>query len=201
VGRIRDQLNEKLQLVAFVKRSAYEILPFRLVSPNLSGGSETQRDKYRVRQYVNGLHPEYNGLNRFEVKVADSLDELGSSWCRNPVGQGYGIPIPELGSDNIWFYPDFLVWTEHAIWALDPKGKHLFESAVTDKLLDLASVKGLSFPIKVALILEGQYNRDSEGNWSRKNKEGYTLVLRTTKGPRPEHGTNVKALLEKMITG
>jgi type III restriction enzyme len=196
VDAIRDKLNEKLQLVSFGLRNSYAIPGFKLVSPDLSGGSDVQRQKYRVRHYQHAIHPEYNALNAFEVRVADALDEMGSAWCRNPVS-GYGIPIPELGSDSIWFYPDFLFWNDPVVWALDPKGKHLLEPAITDKLLDLSNVKGLTPTIKVALLLEGQYRRDTEGHWSRKQKDGYTLVYRTRK-LITEHETSLKNLLEKL---
>jgi type III restriction enzyme len=182
---IRTQLNEELSLMSLGRHGIYEVQPFRLVSPNIESVSETQREKYKVRKYSNSVHEEYNGMNSFEVKVAEALDSLGKTWCRNPVG-GYRIPIAELGADTIWFYPDFLLWTENELWAIDPKGKHILEAAVAQKLLDLSDIKGLTKPVRVAFVLEGSYIVDKQGAFIRHSKVGMTLVRKTSRGVRSQ---------------
>ncbi len=200
VQQIREELNSQFRLVALGRHGVYKPKPFNLVSPNIAGVPSTSREKYRVRHYSNAIHPEYNGMSEFEVKVADALDTLGHPWSRNPANKdGYRIPIPELGSDTIWFYPDFLLWTADTVWAIDPKGKHLLDTAVTQKLLDFSSVKGLQTQLKVVFVLEGSFVADRQGSWSKTGKEGFTLVKKATTGPRGYQYTNVQALVRALI--
>jgi hypothetical protein len=51
-------------------------------------------------------------------------------------------------------------------WAIDPKGKYLLEAAVTQKLLDLGSMKNITPSIRVAFVLEGSYTVDQQGVFS-----------------------------------
>jgi len=197
VDRIKEQLNEMLQLVDEGKYGVYTVKPFKLTSPDITGVSDTQREKYKVRQYKNAVHREYNGLNSFEAQVAAALDTLGKPWCRNPVG-GYRIPIPQLGADDIWFYPDFLLWVDKAIWALDPKGKHLLEAAVQSKLLYLNTSTTPSTPIRIALLLEGHYTRDAEQRWSKAGKEGYTFIKRVGGDVKPRHFQSITAMVQAL---
>jgi type III restriction enzyme len=197
IGLVRDRLNDEFRLKSLGRHGIYTVPPFKLVSPDVAGVSDTLREKYRVRRYQNAVHEEYNGLNGFEVRVAEALDTLGLLWCRNPVN-GYGIPIPELGADTIWFYPDFLLWTDKEVWAIDPKGKHILEAAVAQKLLDLSSIEGLTKPIRIAFVLEGSYVLDTQGSWSKTGREGYTLVKKTTTGPKARAFTQVQPLVEAL---
>ena len=110
---MEERLNEKFLLKGLGRHGIYTVKPFKLVSPDVDGGTESYREKYKVRRFKNSLHAEYNDFNPFELKVAEALDNLSKPWCRNPVGKdGYKIPIQELGSDTIWFYPDFLLWSK-----------------------------------------------------------------------------------------
>ena len=99
--------------------------------------------KIQSSPFKHWLHREYNGFNPCELRVAEALVSLKLTWCRNPVGKdGYRIPIQELGSDTVWCYPDFLLWTENDVWARDRKGKHLVVAAVAEKFMDLSGAKG-----------------------------------------------------------
>jgi len=181
IGTIRAGLDQRLEIEEEdAEYDIYNVKPFNLVSPDITGVTDTLREKYKVRDdYENAVHTAYNGLNAFERKVAEALDSLGKPWCRNPVGEGYfRIPIPQLGADDIWFYPDFLLWTNKEIWALDPKGKHIREAAVQNKLLDLPTSGRITLPVKIALILEGTYVHDAQQKLSKDTKDGFTLVKR-----------------------
>ena len=195
---MRDRLNGEFRLFCRGRHGVYHVKPFKLVSPDITGVSEINREKYKVRRYANALHADYNGLNSFEVRMADALDALGNTWCRNPV-KDYGIPIAELGADTVWFYPDFLLWTDKEIWAIDPKGKHLAEAAVTQKLLDMTGIEGLDIPIRVALVLEGSYVINPQGTFSRNNKEGFTLIRRTTTGPKAVMYQNMAPMMQDLV--
>ena len=182
VAGIRDKLQAEFRLSAKSKNSAYQVPPFKMSSPDLTGGTELQREKYRVRAYKNAVHAEYNGMNAFELAVADALDGLGLAWCRNPAvaSSGYAIPIPQLGAEVENFYPDFLLWTDSKIWAIDPKGAHLKEGAAQSKLFDVANIPNMATPVHAALILQGKhtYNPNSDSWTSDKKSPGYTLVRR-----------------------
>lgn len=181
ISAIREDLNDQFQLRGLGKHGGFDTKPFNLVSPDIETASDSYRLKYKVRPFENSLHPEYNGFNPFELKVALALDDLGLPWCRNPANPtGYRIPIQELGSDTIWFYPDFLLWaSDDEVWALDPKGKHLLEAAVIHKLLDVSSIKGISPTIKVGMIVEGKFSIDQQGSFTKSGKDGVTLVRRS----------------------
>lgn len=201
VPQIKERLNEKFLLRGLGRHGVYSVKPFKLVSPDIDGGTEAYREKYKVRRFKNALHAEYNGFNPFELKVAEALDAIGKPWCRNPVGKdGYKIPIQELGSDTIWFYPDFLLWSkQNEVWAIDPKGKHLLEAAVTHKLLDLGSMKNISPLIRVAFVLEGSYTVDQQGVFSRTGREGYTLVRKPGTKPKAVPFTDIKTMLKELL--
>jgi hypothetical protein len=199
---IRGQLNELFSLASLGKHGVYEVKPFNLVSPDITGVTDAIREKYKTRRYTNSLHAEYNGMNPFEGDVATALDSLQHPWCRNPATKdGYRIPIPELGADNIWFYPDFLLWTKTKIWAIDPKGKHLLEAAVVQKLLDLSSVSHMKPQMQIAFLLEGTYNLDNQGSWNKAGKDGFTLVKRTATGPKPQHSQSLQSLVASLVKG
>ena len=55
-------------------------------------------------------------------------------WVRNPSNGGYSIPLLDKG-DTRHFYPDFLVWQDDLIFAIDPKAGHLLTKDAGRKLL------------------------------------------------------------------
>ena len=198
---IKNQLNEKFLLRSLGRHGVYSVQPFKLISPDVDGGTESYREKYKVRCFQNSLHAEYNGFNPFELEVAVALDETGRPWCRNPVGKdGYKIPIQELGSDTIWFYPDFLFWAStDEVWVLDPKGRHLIEGAVPPKLLDLSGLRNMKPTLRVAFILEGSYTIDQQGLFSKNGKEGYTLVRKPGTTPKAVHAASIRELVKPLL--
>lgn len=201
VPQIKEKLNEKFLLKGFGRHGVFTVKPFKLVSPDIESGTEAYRQKYKVRHFQNALHAEYNGFNPFELRVAEALDDLARPWCRNPVGKdGYKLPIQELGSDTIWFYPDFLLWTKpNQVWAIDPKGSHLREAAVAHKLLDLGSMKNISPTIRVAFILEGGYIIDQQGLFSKTGSQGFTLVRKPGTKTKATPFTNLKTLVQELL--
>lgn len=201
IPQIKEKLNDKFLLKSFGRHGVFSIKPFNLVSPDIESGMEVYRQKYKVRRFNNSLHSEYNGLNSFEVDVAEELDDLGKPWCRNPVGKdGYRLPIQELGSDTIWFYPDFLFWAKpKEVWAIDPKGNHLREAAVAHKLLDLGSLKNISPTIRVAFILEGGYIIDQQGLFSKTGSQGFTLIRKPGTKTKATPFPSLKALVKELM--
>ena len=194
---ILQQLNSEFRL-EFEPDQEYVVKPFNLVSPDLQIDDAKKRDRYKVRRYHNSLHQEYNGMNPFEVKVAEALDSLGLEWCRNPSQTGYGIPIPEIGEGTTDFYPDFLLWSPKEIWAIDPKGRHLINDAIYHKMMGVSDVDGLPIKIRVALILEGEFRLGVNQRPQPVGKKGYTLILKRNGSIREKHSDNLKSLIRTL---
>lgn len=200
VDMIVAKLNEEFRLVSMGKLKPFVIQPFKLVAPNASGTSDIIRERYKVRSYTNALHPEYNGMNSFEVQIADALDSLGKRWCRNPSrGNGYSIPIPQLGSGTDAFYPDFLLWNGQDVWALDPKGKHLTTEAITRKLLDLQTISRLKVKLQVAFMVEGHGTVDRFGHYDAGTPGGCTLIRRTSAGIKHSHHSSPIEMAQSLL--
>ena len=173
---IRQELNGLFRL-EYEPDDPYELGSFNLVAPDLKTDDETKRERYRVRQYQHALHAQYNGLNSFEVKVAEALDTLGLDWCRNPSKTGYYIPIAELGEGTTKFYPDFLLWTPKCLWVIDPKGPHITNDAIHNKLLGVSDVDGMPIKVRVALTLQGRYVLGPNNRPQKQSSDGYTLIF------------------------
>ena len=83
-----------------------------------------------VVAFKHAVHEGYSGLNQtLEVPLAKALDKSGLSWCRNPSQSGYGIPLVAPGRTKN-FYPDFLVWQESDVFAIETKGAYLHSDAI-----------------------------------------------------------------------
>ncbi|WP_375416382.1 hypothetical protein [uncultured Hymenobacter sp.] len=191
---VEQELNGYFRL-EYEPDDPYELKPFNLVAPNLAVDDTAKRAKYQVRTYQNALHAEYNGLNRFEVLVADALDNLGLDWCRNPAQTGYYIPIAEIGEGTTKFFPDFLLWTKKCLWAIDPKGPHITNDAIHNKLLGVSDVDGMPLKVRVALILEGRYVLGHNYRPHRQGSDGYTLIIKEGGMPRSNRYDSLDSLV------
>lgn len=132
--------------------------------------SEITVQKEGAQRFKHSLHRLYDDLNPFETSFAFALDECGYDWCRNVSRVGYGIPLITLGPTKN-FYPDFLVWKNKSVFAIETKGAHLLSDAVARKLLRIDAASASSVKIKVCLISEGTWNSATE----RVDEEGYTV--------------------------
>lgn len=184
--QILTQLNNEFRL-EYEPDQVHVVKPFNLVSPDVYSDDIAKRERYRVRTYKNALHDEYNGMNPFEVQVADALDSLGLQWCRNPSKTGYSIPIPVIGEGTAGFYPDFLLWTDKCLWAIDPKGAHLINDAIQTKLMGVSDVDGLPLKIRVALVLQGEYILGAADRPVKRGDTGCTLIFKRNVGVRAKH--------------
>ena len=199
VTTILSQLNDEFRLV-HERDQKYEVKPFNMVSPDLQIDDLVKRERYKVRRYVNALHEEYNAMNPFEVEVAAALDALKMQWCRNPSKTGYSIPIPEIGQGTNNFYPDFLLWAPKCLWAIDPKGAHLMNDAIRNKMLGVSDVDGLKLKIRVALIVQGRYSMDGDNRPKLQIGDGCTLIHKPNTGPKARAFDSPQQLVEYLIT-
>lgn len=194
---ILRKLNDELHLV-YEPDSEFSVKPFNLISPNLHTDDLVKRERYKVRKFAKGLHEEYNGLNPFEVEIADALDISNMNWCRNPSKTGYGIPIPEVGEGTVNFYPDFLAWSSNCLWAIDPKGAHLINDAIYKKILGVSDVEGLPYKIRVAFVLQGQYVLTAQDRPQQQSKLGCTLITKTNAGIRAKQFSKTTDLVVQL---
>ena len=72
------------------------------------------------------------------------------------------------------YWPDFLVWVDKAVVAIDTKGDHLLAEASVGKLFDIDT---LGEPAKVVLrlISEGEAEALPSGQINRIGKHGFTV--------------------------
>lgn len=190
-------LNDEFRLV-YEYDEVYDVKPFNLVSPDLYFEDENKRERYKVVSFDNALHTEYNGLNAFELEIAEALDCMGLTWCRNPSKTGYGIPIPEIGEGTTSFYPDFILWSEKCLWAIDPKGAHLINDAIFSKLMGISDINDIPLKIRVALILQGNYILGINGRPMQQGKDGCTLIYKRNVGVRAKHFLTANALVKDL---
>ena len=132
--------------------------------------SEQHVDLDNAVRFRNALHRAYDGLNPFEQQFAKALDKTGYAWARNIPRSGYGIPLITLGSTKN-FYPDFLVWKDKSVFAIDTKGAHLLAEAAARKLLRIEAPSRSSAKVKVRLVSEGRWNQTAQ----QVDDEGYTV--------------------------
>lgn len=130
-------------------------------------------DEANSESFTRALHASYSGLNGLEQRFARALDKTQRAWVRNPKGGGFHIPLLSLGGTTT-FWPDFLVWVDKTVVAIDTKGHHLLQEASAGKLFDIDT---LGEPAKVALRLvsEGKSEARSTGEIARVGKDGFTV--------------------------
>lgn len=111
-------------------------------------------------EFENSVHERYSDFNAFELDFAKELDKTNLVWMRNPRNGILKIKLLDgKGTDN--FNPDFIVWTDTTIYALDTKGNHLIYEDKTRKLFNLEKAsQGKDLIIK--LITEKKYNANSQ---------------------------------------
>lgn len=153
--------------------------PFRVSSVHVDPG--------RMELFSNALHEGYSDLNPDELVYARAIDGLGFPWTRNPVNGGFRIPLLEKG-DRRNFYPDFLLWRDGLVFALDPKGEHLLARDSGIKLLDIRD-ESKARRVVVRLFTKGKWKDQA----NRLSKDGHTVwLLRSGK----LHGRHFSALTD-----
>ncbi|WP_010170110.1 hypothetical protein [Bacillus coahuilensis] len=120
-------------------------------------------------RYRNSVHEGYSGLNNLEKTFAKAIDNCGLKWLRNPSRGYFEIPLLDLARNNN-FNPDFIVWSENSIIAIDTKGDHLISQDSATKLFHLDSI-GPGKPVKIRLVTEGKWDDER----TKRGKQGYTV--------------------------
>lgn len=122
-----------------------------------------------VNPFLNAIHQGYDDLNPFELDFAKRIDKSGLTWCRNPSRSGYSIPLPEPGK-TLNFFPDFLVWKDDDIYAIDTKGSFLHADAAR-KLVSIKPAAGSATRVFVRFVSDGMVDK----NGPQPDSTGYTV--------------------------
>ena len=155
--------------LAFEEENPYTIGPI-IVNPN------------KLEKFQNALHEGYSDLKQLESDVARVLDDTGLTWVRNPANGGYSIPLLEKGT-NWNFFPDFLVWKDDVIVAIDPKGEHLITKDSGIKLLNIRDERGKR-RVVVRLITHGKWTDPKQ----QTSPKGFTVWSISNAGkPKPRY--------------
>ncbi len=151
---------------------------FNWINPN-GGDTETKKRHYKVYDFKNAVHKQYNGLNNFELDIALALDECDVIWARNPARTGYGIPLVQSDNSSTMFYPDFIAWKNGNIFFIETKGLHLIEETKQVKLTKLP--KGLYLG-----VITQEYDT-------------YTLFERGNNNLHPKSSSTIQKLIKEFI--
>ena len=119
--------------------------------------------------FKNGVHDRYSDFNDFELKFARELDETGYLWMRNPKNGFLRIKLLD-GQGTNDFNPDFIVWKDSEILALDTKGDHLILADSARKLFFIERACD-GHDLTVKLISAKQYNEHKKVI----NSQGFTV--------------------------
>lgn len=147
--------------------------------------------------YKNSLHEGYDGLNSLEKSFADTLDQVGVPWVRNPSRSGYGIPLITPGATST-FYPDFLVWKAGCVIALDTTGGHLLPDKTARKLLAIKTPPGVAERVIIRFVSQGRWSVTP--HLAQQDPEGYTVwELSPNQDRRAHHVEDLAAAVTRAI--
>lgn len=133
-----------------------------------------QEEIGKYHTFKMSLHEGYSNLNeQLELPFARELDRwaksLGFRWCRNNPRSGYGIPLINRGITRN-FYPDFLIWKNEKVLAVDTTGSYLLDDKITRKLLNInPSEENPSKKLVIQIVSPGKYKDKTPTT-----KEGFT---------------------------
>ncbi|MHB8962747.1 MAG: DEAD/DEAH box helicase family protein [Saccharofermentanales bacterium] len=122
-----------------------------------------------AQSFNNALHERYSDFNAFELSFAKELDQTKNTWFRNPSQGCFQIPLLDKGDSNN-FNPDFIVWANKKIFAIDTKGDHLIVGDAARKLFSLEKY-GKGPDLVIYLVTEGEWSNDIK----KIGKAGYTI--------------------------
>lgn len=144
--------------------------------------------------FTKALHRKYSGLNPLELRFSRALDRTQRVWARNPRNSGYYIPLLDMASSST-YWPDFLVWVDKTVIAIDTKGDHLLAEASVGKLFDIDT---LGEPAKVVLrlISEGESEALPSGQINKIGRLGFTVWSWKNGRLHGVHASDEKAALK-----
>lgn len=144
-----------------------------------------------AEKFNKALHSHYSGLNALEMRFAKALDKTQRVWARNPRNSGFYIPLLDITS-SATYWPDFLVWVDKAVVAIDTKGHHLLAEASVNKLFDIDTL-GEPAKLVLRLISQGESEALPSGQINHLGKAGFTVWSWANGRLRGIHAADEKA--------
>lgn len=142
-------------------------------------------DPSNIVKFSNALHEGYSDLNSLEKEFATALDKSQRIWFRNPPRGLFEIPLlAKGGSKN--FNPDFIVWGDKEVMAIDTKGDHLIVEDAGRKLFHLEKI-GKGPDVTIKLVTRGKWDDKIQKN----DNSGFTVWTLKNGKPHPHHAANV----------
>ena len=113
-------------------------------------------NEMKLERYKNALHEGYSDLNELEKAFATALDKTKKVWCRNPSTGGFAIDLLDSGKTR-QFKPDFLVWSDKLVVAIDTKGDHLIVEDSFRKLFHIPKIED-GPELIIRLVTQGEWH-------------------------------------------
>jgi type III restriction enzyme len=176
---IREQASKVVD--AYVQHSA--VVQNALDPPYVVGAIPV--DETDLQTFTNALHAAYSGLNGDELAFAKALDKTKRVWCRNPSQGGFAIPLLDRGNTRT-FNPDFLVWTDKTVVAIDTKGDHLITEDAGRKLFFIDKVED-GPELVIRLVTKGKWQVANGVYGKLSGTLGFTVWALKQGIPNPTH--------------
>jgi type III restriction enzyme len=152
-------------------------------------------DEGKMVRFRNALHEGYSDLNIFERTFAEALDRTRRVWYRNPSQGGFSIPLLDRGSTRS-FRPDFLVWVDNYVIAIDPKGDHLINEDAGRKVFSIDKMEE-GPELVIRLVTEGRWQSSPTGLFGKiSGTDGYTVWMLRQGRPHAIHFANILAAVD-----
>lgn len=148
-------------------------------------------DPAEAETFSKALHGRYSGFNALELGFARALDRTQRVWARNPRNSGFYIPLLDITS-SATYWPDFLVWVDRTVVAIDTKGHHLLPEASVSKLFDIDTL-GQPAKLVLRLISQGESEALPSGQIHHLGKSGFTVWSWANGRLRGVHAADEKA--------
>ncbi len=155
-------------------------------------------DESKVVTFKNAIHSGYSDLNSDERAFAEALDKTKRVWCRNPSQGGFTIPLLDRGNTRT-FSPDFLVWLDKLVVAIDTKGDHLITEDASRKLFDIEPMED-GLLLIVRLVTKGAWTVAPTGEFSKRTGSTGHSVWRLKGGKiQPLHCATLAEAVEACL--
>jgi len=142
-------------------------------------------DPSNITKFTSSIHEGYSSLNSLEKEFALALDKTQRVWFRNASRGLFEIPLLTHGGTKN-FNPDFIVWVDKGIVAIDTKGDHLIREDSSRKLFDIEKV-GTGLDLSIRLVTHGEWNTHIE----KTSDKGFTVWMLQNGRQHPTHVSNI----------
>lgn len=150
-------------------------------------------DPAKVTNFNFALHESYSDLNGLEKEFAKAIDKTQRVWFRNSSRGLFEIPLLTSGGTKN-FNPDFVVWMDKAIVAIDTKGDHLIVGDAGRKLFYINKT-GNGADLIIRLVTRGTWNDQIE----KIDAVGFTVWGLRQGKPHPLHADSVNDAVEMCL--